>query len=649
MARPGTAVIVRAMRDLYAQAIAAQQSGNAAEAERLYRMLLDRAAMPEAHVNLGNLLTRQGRPAEALEQYDRALALRGGFFEALFNRANLLSDLRRAEAALADYDAAAALRPDVPGLWNNRGTALRALRRQEAALESYDRALRLAPGHVNALTNRAMLLLEMDRPGDALASAEKALTVQPRFAEALYVRANALRDLGRWNDALAACEAALEAAPGHPHALNGLARAALTLCDWRRAALLAPALRDAVLGGGAVIQPFVLMGYSDDAALLRRCAEQYVHRVAPAQPPLSDGRRCGHGRIRLAYLSADFHSHPTAQLMAELFERHDRNRFEVSAYAFGPDDGSTMRARLVKAFDRFEDVRGLGDAEVARLLRERETDIAIDLNTHTHGARPGIFALKPAPVQVNYLVYPGTSGASYMDYILADAVVLPPGQQPFFSEKIVHLPHCYQANDATRLVAPAPPRGELGLPEDGFVFCCLSNGWKITAPLFDIWMRLLEQVPGSVLWLLDGPQRDTLKAEATARGIAPARLVFAPKAPPEVHLARHQAADLFLDTLPYDAHTSASDALWAGLPLVTCTGKAFQGRVAASLLEAIGLPELIAPDLARYETLALDLAREPALLRATREKLARNRLTMPLYDSARFRRDIEAAYEAMLG
>jgi protein O-GlcNAc transferase len=363
---------------------------------------------------------------------------------------------------------------------------------------------------------------------------------------------------------------------------------------------------------------------------------------------LWDGKHDGHERIRLAYLSADFHQHPTAQLMAELFERHDRARFEVTAIAFGPDDNSALRARLKKAFDHFEDVRGKSDAEVARLLRAREIDIAVDLNGHTADARPGIFAHRPAPVQVNYLVYPGTTGAAFMDYVLADRIVLPADQQPFFSEKIVHMPDCYQANDATRIVPPAPSRAEAGLPAEGFVFCCFNNSWKITAPVWGIWMRLLTQVPGSLLWLLDSPAAANLRAEAAARGVNAARLIFAPKLPPGQHLARHKLADLFLDTLPYNAHTTCSDALWAGLPVVTCYGKAFPGRVAASLLKAIDLPELVTTSPEKYEELSLELADNPALLQATREKLARNRITTPLFDSERFRKGIEAAYAAML-
>lgn len=632
---------------IYLAALAAQKSGQEAEAERLYRQVLAQASVPEALVNLGNLLARQGRHMEALPLYDQALAARPDFLEALFNRAGLLLEMQRPEAALENYDRVVALRPDLAAAWNNRGSALRALQRLEESLASFERAAALNPGHVNALANRAMILQDLRRLDEALAAADQALAVQPGHAKALYTKANILRDLGRMAEALAVYEQVLAAEPAHPHALNGAALAALALCDWRKVESLAPRLKENAKSGPALIQPFVLLGYDDDPGLQRACAETYVRRTVPACAPLAGGRYA-HDRIRLAYLSADFHQHPTALLLAELFERHDRTRFEVTAVSFGPDDGSPMRARLRNAFDHFEDVRGKSDAEVAQWLRARETDIAVDLSGHTMGTRPAILSHRPAPVQVNYLVYAGTTGAPFIDYILADRIVLPLDQQPFFSEKIIHLPDSYQANDATRTLLPAPARAEAGLPDTGFVFCCFNNGWKITRPVFDIWMRLLGKVDGSVFWLLDGPQAGSLRQEAETRGIDPSRLIFAPKLPPDAHLARHQLADLFLDTLPYGAHTSCSDALWAGLPVVTCYGRNFPGRVAASLLKAIDLPELVAVRPADYERLALNLAQNSALLSATKQKLARNRRSTPLYDSDRFRRNIEAAYEKML-
>ena len=635
-------------QQLYNQARQAQTGGNLMEAARLYSQILAIRPAPEVMVNFANLLAQMGRHGESLAQYDQALTLMPDFFAALYNRGNLLLEMNRVPEALADFDRVTAVRPDMAGAWNNRGTALRRLRRHAEALASYEQAIALAPVHGNALTNRAIALYDLRRLDQGLAAADTALAAQPDFAEALYVKGNILRDLGRLEEARNRYERVLAVAPAHALALNGLAQVTAALCDWDKMAALMPRLVNDITSGRSLIQPFVVMGYTEDAALLRRCAENYVHRVAPRQPPLSGGKPYGHDRIRLAYLSADFHQHPTAQLMAELFEGHDRSRFEVSAFAFGPDDNSAMRKRMVAAFDTFQDVRGLSDLEVAKLLRNREIDIAVDLNGHTHEARPGIFSHHPAPVQVNYLVYPGTTGASFMDIVLADRIVLPLDQQPCFSEKIVHLPGCYQANDATRVVPLPPSRAEAGLPPDVFVFCCFNNSWKIAAPVFDIWMRLLQQVPDSVLWLLDSPASDNLRTHAETRGVDPARLVFAPKTTPEAHLARHQLADLFLDTLPYNAHTTCSDALWAGLPVVTCYGQAFHGRVAASLLKAIDMPELVTTRPEDYEALSLELAKNSALLKATRDKLIRNRSTTALYDSKAFRKGIEAAYEAML-
>ena len=337
-------------------------------------------------------------------------------------------------------------------------------------------------------------------------------------------------------------------------------------------------------------------------------------------------------------------------MIAELFEIHDRNRFEIIGVSYGPDDGSNIRSRLIKSFDRFFDVATRTDEEIAKLLRDLKIHIAVDLKGHTTDARLGILARRAAPIQATYLGFPGTSGADFIDYVIADKIVLPADQQPFFSENIVHLPDSYQVNDSKRQISsPIPSRDELGLPEDGFVFCCFNNTWKLTSGLFDIWMRLLTATENSVLWLY---QSNALAAvnlckEAQARGVDPARLVFAPHKDVPEHLARLTRADLFLDTLPYNAHTTASDALWAGVPVVTCLGQTFAGRVAASLLHAVGLPELVTKSLEEYEALALQLATEPVLLASIKQKLQQNRLTAPLFDSERFRRHIEAGYATM--
>jgi predicted O-linked N-acetylglucosamine transferase (SPINDLY family) len=635
------------LQALYEQAVAARRNGNLAEAERRYREILAVSQPPEMLVNYANVLSALNRKGEALKAYDAALAQRPGFFEGEFNRANLLMELGRLDEALAGYDRAVAARADVPAAWNNRGAVLRQLQRLDAALASHERALALAPGHVNALINRGMVLKALGRPHEAEAAADAALALQPDAAEALHLKATLALEAGRIGEAQAGFAKLRQIAPQHPAGLNGLARAAALACDWATAEEIAPALLDAARFGTALVQPMVLMGYSDDAALLRRAAENAIARSVTPHAPLPPVRHA-HDRIRLAYLSADFHNHPTAALTAQLLESHDRDRFTVIGISHGPDDGSAMRARIARAFDEFHDVRGKSDREAAEMMRALEIDIAIDFSGHTMNARPGILSWRPATVQASWLVYPGTTGAAFIDAILADRIVLPHDQQPFFSERIVHLPDCYQVTDTSRAIGQAPSRRDSGLPDQGFVFCCFNGHWKLTRPLFDIWTRLLDRTPGSVLWLMDGPGAAKLRAAAGALGVDPARLVFAPQADAETHLARLALADLFLDNLPYNAHTTASDALWAGVPLVTVQGRAFPGRVGASLLAAAGLPELVTASLEEYEALAGALAQDSAGLAAIRQKLADSRAGAPLFDTDRFRRGLEATLTGLL-
>ncbi len=425
----------------------------------------------------------------------------------------------------------------------------------------------------------------------------------------------------------------------------------MKLCDWDRWQQFAQQIKLHVSGKKSLIAPFVLLGYSGDPALQLQCARHYVENmISAARPLVHSGQRWRHDKLRVAYVSSDFRSHPGAYLMAGLFEQHDRSRFEIFGVSFGDDDRSEIRKRLVAGFDHFHDVRSRSDEEVAKLLYDLQIDIAIDRNGHTRDARSGIFAYRPTPIQVSYLGFPATTGANFIDYIIADAVVLPLEHQNFFSEKVAYLPDCYQVNDNKRKIAErTPPRRDMSLPENGFVFCCFNNNWKITPSMFDVWMRLLHQIEGSVLWLLrdnEGAERNLCK-EARQRGVDPSRLVFAGRLPPAEHLARHRLADLFLDTLPYNAHTTASDALWAGLPVLTCKGEAFAGRVGASLLHAVGVPELITSNLEDYQALALKLARDPALLAKIKAKLVDHRHTYPLFNTARFTRHIEAAYTTM--
>ena len=606
---------------------------------------------PEALSTRGVILSDLGRHDEALASYDRALAVARDFPDVWNNRALTLKDMKRLTEALASVERALALHPAFAEAHNNRGVILFELRRMGEALTSYGQALDYQPGYAEALNNRAVALWSLKRFAESLADCDAALAARPGFADALFNRGNALLESGKPQEALESYEQALAADPNHPNALSGLANAAMTVGDWARTAKLADVLKDDVLAGKSVIQPFVLMGFWDDNELQLRCSRNYVRQTGPGPlPALWKGEKYSHAKIRVAYLSADFHQHVTAALTVEMFEKHDREKFETYAVSFGPEDGSAMRQRLIGAFDRFHDARLQTDREVASLLKSWEIDIAVDLGGHTSGARPWVLAHRPAPVQVKYMGYPGTSGSDFIDAIVADRIVVPPDQDQFFSEKIAALPDTLWVTDTQSEILSAPSRAEAGLPEDAFVFCCFNHNWKITAPLFDIWMRLLGQVDGSVLWLLQGNEtiRANLKREAQARGIDPERVIFAGRTTPELHMARQQLADLFLDTLPYNAHTTASDALWAGLPVVTTPGQSFPARVAASILEAAGLPELIAGNLEGYEALALKLATDRTSLADIRQKLAQNRASCALFDTARFTRNLEAAYADML-
>jgi len=567
------------------------------------------------------------------------------------NRGNALRELRRPEEALAAYGRALELKPDYAEAHLNRGNALRELKRLEEAVASYDRALQQKLDYAEAFNNRGNALRDLKRPDEALASYERALRLKPDYADALYNRGNVLQDLKRYGESAEALAALLAVAPDYDYALGYMFHARLHGCEWSDYEQIAARIRSGVERGERRDIPFAFLTHSEDAGSQLRCARVYVADKCPvAAKPLWTGQPYRHDRIRLAYLSADFHPHATTNLIAGLFEGHDLSRFELFAVSFGPHDDGPTRSRLLRAFPRFFDVRDRSDAEVAHLLRGQEIDIAVDLKGFTADSRTGIFAHRGAPLQVSYLGYPGTMGADYIDYIIADSHVIPAGQESFYSEKVVRVPDTYQVNDRKRpIAARTPSRAELSLPDSAFVFCCLNNNYKITPAVFDIWMRLLKRVDGSVLWLFqdNATASENLSREAERRGVAAHRLVFAPRMELDAHLARQRQADLFLDSFPYNAHTTASDALWAGLPLVTCMGDTFASRVAGSLLYAAGLPELVTHNLQNYEALAFELASRPEMLAEIKSKLAHNRPSCALFDTDRFRRHIEAAYTQM--
>ncbi len=605
----------------------------------------------EALNNRGNVLGSLNRPQEALECFERALAVRPGFADALYSLGSALFDLHRPKEALESFDKALAIRPDFAAALNNRGNALRSVNRAQEAVASFDKALAIQPDLADALNNRGCALKDLRRLDEALASFDAALGIRPDFADALYNRGTVLKDLLRPEDALASFDKALAVQPDHSHAFSEVACSASLACNWQRYESIVAGIREHIDRKTSIIAPFVALGFCADPALLRKCSETFVQSRmgAGSQSPRRRERAQG-DKIRIAYLSSDLREHAVAYLMAEVFELHDRNRFEIIAASYGPNDGSPMRLRLEKAFDEFHDVQTRDDADVAELLCDRDVDIAVDLNGHTADSRLGILARRPAPIQVNFLGFPGTSGAPFIDYIIADDFLIPESARQQYSEKIVYLPDCFQPNDRKRLIAErTPSRGECNLPDGGFVFCSFNNSYKLNPGVFDVWMRLLKAVPESVLWLVanNKPAVDNLRREAAARGVSPERLVFADRAEPAEYLARMRLADLFLDTWPFNAGTTASDAAWAGLPVVTLSGQAFAGRMAGSILKSVGLTELVTHALPDYEALATRLATHPAELGEIRRRLAMNRDTHPLFDAPRFTRHLEAAFAEM--
>jgi predicted O-linked N-acetylglucosamine transferase (SPINDLY family) len=584
----------------------------------------------QALVSRGQVLRELKRPHDALESFEQAVRLKADSADAQRGRGDALLDLERFEDALAAYDAAQRLDSGLAQTYVSRGNCLRALRRFAAAIECYDSALRLEPDHADAHFHRGTAYLQWDRePEEALASYARALALNPEFDFAPGALYYGLRNHADWQVAAAA------AAPD--------------------------AILQSVLECKRVVAPFPFLSVTDSAEAQLRCAQTYsayrcpsAERIVPVDRTPTVGRDSGsrgtRERLRVAYVSADFREHPVSYLMAGVFERHDRRRFEPFAISLSPEEASPMGRRVRRAFCGFFEVGARNDRQIADFIRSLQIDIAVDMTGFTDGFRPQIFAQRCAPIQVNYLGFPGTMGAPFMDYILGDDFVIPPEEQVHYSERVVYLPDCFQANDSQRAIGGRTfERIEVGLPPDAFVFCCFNNTYKINPGMFDIWMRLLRRAPDSVLWLLGSREavRENLRREAAAREVDPARLVFTPRQPYLDYLGMLPLADLYLDTLPFNAGTTASDALWAGVPLLTCAGNAFAARMAGSLLRAIRLPELITHSLEEYERQALNLALDRAGLARLRQRLRGNRTTTPLFDTDLFRRGLESAYETM--
>ncbi len=639
---------------LYNKGNALGESGRNEDALAAYgKALAIQPDFPEGHNNRGRALQQLGRLEEAVAAFDRAVALRPLHVEALFNRGVALAGLKRSAEALASYDRAIAAKPDHAEAHVSRGNVLMELRRPPEAVVSYERAIALKQDFAEAHNNRGNALKELKRLEDAIASYDAAIAIRPDFAEAFTNRGNALRDLKRLEEASASYDAAIALNPDLDFLLGEAFHTRMHACDWRDYDHDLARLEARVAANDRAASPFIALSSFDSCELQLAAAKTWVEAkhadIIPAPLPRADATA---RKIRIGYFSSDLRTHPMSFLMQGVFRAHDRQRFETVALSFDNPPGDALNAELRASFDAFLDVAKLSDQEVANLSRERSIDIAIDLAGFTAGRRTGVFARRAAPIQVSFLGFPGTMAAPFIDYILADATVVDAPARRFFAEKIVALPDTYYPTSyggGFFATEKRFSRSDLGLPEEAFVFCCFNNNYKITPSVFDVWMRILRRVEGAVLWLFeDNPiAAANLRAEAKARGVDERRLVFAQRMPVAEHLQRVKSADLFLDTYPYNAHTTATDALWMDVPVVTRIGTTFPARVAASVLQAIGTPELITTSVEDYEALAIDLASDTERLAALKRKLAGNRATAPLFDIARYTKTLEAAYAAM--
>ena len=621
------------------------------DAEARFKKVLSKHPLHPGALNLlAVALTQLGRFEEAERIVKLALKESAGSDATFYNYGIILKSLRRPEEALEQFSRALQINPNVADTWNNRGTVLNDLARYKEAVADFDRALSLTPNHVGARYNKGKSLAQLLLYEPALEAYGQALALKPDLAEAWLGRGNVFLETRRYDEAYIACDKAVSLDQNLKFALGARLQAKLQLCDWSNLASEVQTFTAATRARKLSSTPFTLLSALSSPMEQLIGTKRYLEEQ-PAFPAIWRGERYEHDRIRIAYLSPDLADHPVAQQLIGLLEHHDRARFELTAISFGPDSDSGLARRVRGSFDRFLDVRAQGDLEIAEQIRALEIDIAVDLCGYTQGCRLNILARRPAPVQVSYLGYSATMGTPHIDYLVADAMAVPRHHLEFFSESVVWLPDTLMVNDPKRVIAQrTPTRQECGLPDTGFVFCCFNNAYKILPDVFQIWMRLLKAIDNSVLWLGQGTSTAmaNLRGEAEKAGIASKRVIFAPRVPDMAdHLARLRQADLFLDTLPYNGHVTTSDALWTGLPVLTCLGSTLAGRVAASQLAAAGVPELIADASERYESIALGIARDDTLLRSLKERLSRDRTISPLFDARRFARHIESAFKTM--
>lgn len=602
----------------------------------------------DALVNKGKLLYELMKFSEAIECFSLAMSIDNSVIEAFIGLGSSLFRIKEIDKALSVFQHAHSKEPRNPVLLNAYANLLKDINRYDDALQKISQALRIKPKYSEALNNMGIILSIIGRNEEAVTIFDKAIELNAEYAEAYYNKGVAFQELKKTVNAISCYERALQINP-HAEVWKGaLIHAKMYSCAWGQFDEEIVKLMNDVFAGKYIVQPFCLIALTDSPSAHFKAAQTFASKqeFAIGQRPLLSGG----AKIKIGFVSSDFRNHPMPQVIGEIIERHDRSRFIVCGFSLLPDDGSSMSANIRGSFDEFYDCHLLHSGQVQDMIRRAKIDILIDLNGYTNHSRPEIFAGRPAPIQVSYIGYVGTMGVDFIDYMIGDKIVFPEGAADYYSEKLVRMPNSYYCRD--RRLKPSSAiqkRIDHRLPDDRFVFCCFNGAYKILPSMFDCWMRILKSVDGSVLWLLNDHPAATknLQLEAEARGVSSERIVFAPKMSLPDHLARHSCADLFLDTLPCNAHTTASDALWAGLPVLTHCGEAFAGRVAASLLNAVGLPELITRSEAEYETMAIRLAKDPDELATLRRRLAQNKLSSKLFDTPLYVKHLESAFEAM--
>ncbi len=683
LAAPAAALIGAAIPNLH-EAVALHQQGILDQASAIYRKLLkfepqnadalhllgliayQTGSLQESvlliseaieiNPNDANFYSNRASALIGLKQFEdaifncnQAISLKNDFAQAYTNRGLALKELHQFEEAIENYDTAIAYRPDLAEAYSNRAIVLLALKQFEVALTNCNQAIKLKPDFANAYSNRGIALHALNKINDAIVSYGMAISLDPSYAEAFSNRGSAFEELKQFEAALADYQTAMNLNPNIEYLFGTVQHIKMQICDWTDFNQNVFELSRKIQANEKASPCLTVLALNTSLADQHQAASIWVMDKYPKNLSLGPiPKRPNQPKIRIGYYSADFYNHATSYLMAELFEMHDKDQFELIAFSFNSNNKDQMHSRVSQAFDRYIEVAFMSDKEVAQMSRELEIDIAIDLKGLTQNERFGIFAYQAAPIQVSYLGYPGTLGSNYIDYVIADETIIPKDSQRYYAEKIIYMPHTYQVNDRSRVIASTHfSKQELGLPEEVFVFCCFNNNYKIYPPVFDLWVKILKAVDHSVLWLLEDNVTASinLSKEAQSRGLDPSRLVFAKRMDMSSHLARQKVADLFLDTLPYNAHTTASDALWAGLPVLTCMGDTFAGRVAASLLFSIGLPELVTETLDEYESLAIELATNSEKLKSIQVKLKNNRLSTPLFNTPLFTKHIELGYK----